>query len=247
MPDNATVMDLDVVITETNAISVPDPIKVALVRDLAPIATRLALYGQKAETVTVNSEQDANVAAEVCDQISEDMKTVKNHDVLSKITDGLHKLHRRWTGLRDEFLVPLEANRKTIKGKILTWQEAERQKAETEQRRLQAEADEKARRQQEALLKKAESMKTPEKQEQYREQAQAVIAPTVIIAAPKAAIRATRRWKVKSVDPQTFIRAAAQDVNMQGYIEIKTTMLERGKAANPGLQLPGVVFEQQLV
>ena len=246
MSENSEITEVAEIIAATNAATIQEPIKLALVRDLGPIADRIPLYQQKAKEIVVDCEGAAVSAATACDEIAEDLKLVKDNEVLGRITNGLHGLHKRWVGLRDRFVTPLEASRKEIKGKVLSWQETERVKAEEETRRLQAAADEKARREQEALLKKSASMKTEAKQVQYQEAAQAVIAPTVVVEAPKSGMRVSRVWTVKSVDEAKFFAALATDRNLQGFVTIERTKLARGKAANPSMTIPGVEFIQQV-
>lgn len=236
-------VQIEAAIDAVNAVKVEDKIKLALVADLKPVAGRLQFYAD-AVNVPVTNQVEADSAEQICKQIAVDVKIVKEQEVLSKITDGLHKLHRQFTGLRDLFLTPMESSRKAIKGKIGAWQEQERQKAEELQRKLQAEADAKARAEQEKLLKKAESMKTPEKQEQYREAAAAVVVPTITIQAAKTGMKFSTRWKVKEVNQDAFFAAVATDKSLRGYIEIKETAMERSKAANPNIEIPGIVFEK---
>ena len=233
------------VIKETNAIvPVADGIRAALVRDLGPVAARLARYEGAATLAPVLNKQDADRAAALCEEIAQDIKTVKGHEVLSKITAGLHGLHRRWTGLVSEFITPMDTARRQIKSNILKWETAEREKAEAEQRRLQAIADEAARRERERLEKLAEQRKTPEVKEAYLEQAAQVQAPVIRVAAPVVNIRRQKRWVVKAVDEEAFFAAAAQDRNLRGYAEIDKNRLARAKSANPGMEVAGITFEQ---
>jgi len=236
-------IQIEAAIEAVNAVKVEDKIKVALVADLKPIAGRLQFYAD-AVNVPVTNQVEADAAEQICKQIAADVKAVKEQEVLSKITTGLHELHRKFTGLRDLFLTPMESNRKTIKNKIGAWQQQEQEKAEALQRKLQAEAEAKARAEQEKLLKKAESMKTPEKQEQYREQAQAVIVPTITIAAAKTGMKFSTRWKVKEINHDAFFAALATDKSLRGYVDIKTTAMERVKAGNLNIEIAGVTFEK---
>lgn len=232
------------VVKETNAIvPVADGIRAALVRDLGPVADRLARY-EGAALAPVLNKQDADGAAELCEQIAQDIKAVKGHEVLSKITAGLHGLHRRWTGLVNEFVNPMDTARRQIKSNILKWETEEREKAEAEQRRLQAIADEQARRERERLEKLAEQRKTPEVKEAYKEQAAQVQAPVIQVAAPVVNIRRQKRWVVKAVDEAAFFTAAGADKNLRGYAEIDKNRLARAKAANPGMEVAGITFEQ---
>ncbi len=242
--ERTELVEIERAVKACNAVAVPDPVRIALVRDLRPIAERLAEYSRVANTLDVLDKDDADSATICWAGIAADIKAVKDHQVLGAITAGLHDLHRKWTGLRDLFVDPMERDRKTIKGKVIAWQEAERKKAEEIQRGLQAEADEKARKEREALLKKAKSVKTPEKKEAYQEQAASVIAPTVHVEAPKSGLRTARAWKVKKIELGVFFKALAERHDLSGYVEVKTTRMESVKAGNPATEIPGVVFEQ---
>ena len=238
------IQTMKAVIKETNAIvPMTNGIRAALVRDLGPMTDRLARY-EGAALVPVSNKQDADGAAVLCEQIAQDIKAVKGHEVLSKITAGLHGLHRRWTGLINDFVTPMEAARRQIKSNILKWETAEREKAEAEQRRLQALADEQARKERERLEKQAAKMKTEERREALLEQAASVAAPVIQVSAPVTGIRRQKRWTVKAVDEAAFFAALAQDKNLRGYVEIDKARLARGKAANPGMEVAGITFEQ---
>jgi hypothetical protein len=115
---------------------------------------------------------------------------------------------------------------------------------------LQADADAKAERERRALQAKADTVKTPEKKAMYQQQAEAVIPPTVTVQARTADISTQRRWKVKAFDPAAFTQAAAVDGNVRGYIDYGDKFLhglERAKANNKGLEIPGVKFDQVTV
>jgi hypothetical protein len=213
------------------------------VRDLTPVIGRWAEYDAVAAK-PVSNKADADAAAVVCNKIADDIRAVKSHEVLSKITSGLHTLHRRWTGLVGEFVNPMDAARRQIKTNILKWEDAERQKAEAEQRRLQVIADENARKERERLEKLAEQRKSPALKEAYREQAAQVVAPVINIEAQRTSIRRAKAWKIMEIDDSVFFGALAQDKNLRGYVEINKTRLERAKAANPTMNIPGVVFDQ---
>lgn len=240
----ASVAVAEIVKETRDSLAISDQIKAALVTDLGPVYDRLAQYELDAAEIIVNSEATATKAVAVYDAIAADIKTVEDHEILAKITKGLHGLHKKWTAFRGGLTTPLETARKTIKNKVITWQEAERVKAEEEQRRLQAEADAKARAEQEKLLKKAEAAKRPETIERYQEQAAAVQASTVRVEAPKSTLRVTRVWAVKSIDQAAFFAALATRQDLRGLVTIDQTKLARVKAANPMFEAPGVEFHQ---
>jgi len=231
-------------ITETNALEIADPVRQSLVSDLQPVANQIAAYEAAAKTMEATDTESAKAITELCETIATDIKTVKNQEVLSKIVKGLHSMHRRWTTIRGTFLDPMEAARKTLKGKVMDWDDAEQAKADEIERKQQAEVDAKARREREALEKKAAAIKTPEKKEALLEQAAATVAPTVTVNAPKSGIRSQLKWAVKSVDTGVFLAAAASNPMMAGFIEIKENMLARSKASNPAFACAGVEFHQ---
>ena len=238
------IQTVDAVVKETNAVvPVSDSIRAVLVRDLGPVQERISEY-LRCMKAPVTNQAEADRAALVCADIATDIKAVKEHEILSKITAGLHTLHRRWTGLVNDFVTPMEAARRQIKSNILKWETAEREKAEAEQRRLQALADEQARKERERLEKQAAKMKTEERREALLEQAAAVAAPVIQVSAPVTGIRRQKRWTVKEVDEAAFFAALAQDKNLRGYVEIDRNRLARGKAANPGMEVAGITFEQ---
>ena len=239
------VVELEAVIGATNALTIPNKVQATLMADLGPVASSIERYADMAAVVKVRNQDEAVAVSATCDEIAAAVKLVKEHDMLAKITAGLHGAHRRWTAFRDAFVVPLEASRKTMKQAVITFQEAERVKAEAEQRRLQSEADAKARAEQERLLKLAEQRKTPEKQAEYREAAAAVIAPKVVVEAPKA-MKVSRVWVVKAVDEAAFFAALARDPTLRGYVTIDRTKLARSKAANVATEIAGVTFTQEV-
>ena len=125
----------------------------------------------------------------------------------------------------------------------MDWQSEQARLAAKRQADLQAAADATAAKERDKLLAQAAKAKKPETVAAKLEQAAAVIAPTVIVAAPKA-VKTRKVWIVKAVDHAAFFAAVARDESLRGYIEINMTAMTRGKAANVMMTIPGVVFEQ---
>lgn len=239
---NGQMNEVEDVIQATNSLTITDGIRTAIVGELAPIVANIAQYEAVATTCRVVTEQDAAQYAEVVNAISTDLAALKKCDTFQRIVDGLHKAHKRWVAARQLIETPLEVAKRTIRGHVLAWQEAQRKEAEERQRKLQAEADEKARRERERLEAQAAKLKTEAKREERLAEAQAVIAPTVTVCAPKV-LGTRRRWIVKSVDAVALCAAIATNPTLCGYIEIQRSRLERAKAANPAMTVHGVVFE----
>lgn len=136
-----------------------------------------------------------------------------------------------------------------VKGKVLAWQQAEHEKAEEVRRKLQAEADAKARAEQERLLAIAAKRKTETKKEEYRQAAAAVVAPTVVVAAEKVTAAGTV--------PRTTYRAVLEDMTAliaaaaAGHQQARLVLSFDNRAADGlaralkvNLSIPGVRVEE---
>jgi len=242
--ERVELVQVNKLVEATNAVAVSNPIREELIRTLSPVAERMAGYAEMAQTINVTCQDDADVAAKADKEIAADIKLVEGNDVLSKIIRGLDQLHGKAVAVRSLFVNPMKGYRKTIRQPVLDWEAAEKKKADDLARKLNAEANAKAARDQAALLKKADAVKTPDKQEAYREQAAATVAPTVHVEAPKTGMRKSTAWKVTAINEALFFKALGERFDLRGYVEIKQTAMERVKAANPSTEIPGVVFEQ---
>lgn len=238
------ISELELFLDDTNALAVQDQKRAALIATLKPIASGIGDLYQYSIDVRVTDESSAKKAAEVRDHM---LSCASLAETAIREFDGnllgrLFNAHRKGTALIARFTV-LNEYARTVKQKILRWQQDEADKAEKERQRLQAIVDEKARVEKERLEKLAEKRVTPEVKEKYREQAAAVVAPVVFVAPPTKAVSAQKRWRVKAVD----MTLMGIPPSVQGYVEIKISNLERAKAANSMLEVPGVSFHQVLV
>ena len=163
-------VEIEKAVEACNAVAVPDPIRAALVKDLGPVANRLAEYAEAAAIIRVVNQASADEAIIFCDRIAADIKTVENHEIVSRIIDGLYKLHRQWTGLREMFVGSMKNNRKTIKGEVTAWEQFEKEKAEALRAKLQAEED--ARKARERERQEAEARRQRQIEEDARRKAE---------------------------------------------------------------------------
>lgn len=102
-----------------------------------------------------------------------------------------------------EVINPLNRAEEIAKRKLVAYTQEQERKRQEEQRRLQAEADERARREKERLEKEAAKLKTPEKQAEKLEAAAAVVAPVIHVepAVEKVAGVSVRKiWKYRVTD-----------------------------------------------
>lgn len=244
----AQITELKLIVTETNEVTVSDTALHDAARILQPIAMSIPDEIAYAKTLRVTNQAEADAAVARREIMLANATLAKDtvNGFQGGIISKLHNLHRRWTAFRSLF-DPLEGAAKQVKQIVIAWQEDERRKAEAEERRLQAEADERARKERERLEKQAEKLKTPELKEERLEAAAAVMAPVITVSRPTAAVKGQKRWKVKEFDLAAFLTAAANEPSLQGYIELKITNLERAKAANSALVVPGITFHQVVV
>ena len=173
-----------------------------LEREIAPVL-------QRANTITVRSQDDRNDAMEFLRAVKGANKRAT--EFFGPIVDAAHKAWKQTTASRASILDPLEAAEKRVKATVSGYDQEQERIRQEEQRRLQAIADEEARRERERLEKQAAKLKTPEKREAKLEEAAAVFAPVVHIVEPeKQAGESTRkRWKMKMNDKAALIAAAA--------------------------------------
>ena len=245
---NNEVLDLEVVAGESQKLAITGDVRAELVAQLGEVKARIPMHVSDAERMVVQSVHDAAYADEKLAAIMADEKIISDKSgVLAGLIESANRFHKTLTGWRATFTDPLAEAKRKIKAKRDEYTRIEAEKAAREQARLQAEADAKARREQEALLKKAETLKTPEKQEEYRQAAAAVVAPQIFVAAPAARKGAQKRWFVKSVDKAAFVKAVIANPMLIGYITIDEAGLVKTKAANAAFDVPGVVFEQRTV
>ena len=133
-----------------------------------------------------------------------------------------------------------------VKDKALSWkQEADRQAA-AEAARLQAVADEKARRERERLEREAAKLKTPEKREERLAEAEMVAAPVITAADPTAGVQgaATRKtWKAELTDLAALIAAAQPGSVAASLLAFNQKAADAFARSTKGaVQVPGVKF-----
>lgn len=238
------ILSLQSACDDTTALHIYQCERAELLATLKPIAGRIQTHVSYADTVIIKTLDDALTAAAQRDKVLADCETAKQsiNEFSGGLIEKLFKLHRGWTGGRALFTEPLESAAKTLKEKIGQFEWEQEQIAESRRQKLQAEADEKARREREAAEKKARAAVKPETRQKYEEQAAAVVAPVIVVPVAKTGTKFQQRWKVQNVN----LTEMGIPAGVQGWIEIKTTALERGKAANPMLIVPGVNFHQVL-
>lgn len=245
--EDREVLTPELIVKESNLPLVQDSDAKALFEAVGPLVDRRHLYAQKAAGLIVKTEADAIAANDVLKEIAADTKTAL--DAIKAHKDAAKKRHTLWTTFESFFVDPFEAAKKQIKSKVFSWQQAEQAKAQAEQRRLQAIADEAARKERQRLEAEAAKLKTPEKKEARLEQASQVIAPTITIQAPKSGIRARTDVVVEILDIVAFVKDAAVRVDLCGYIDQErlASALKKAKTSNKMFNCEGVRFSERMV
>ena len=93
--------------------------------------------------------------------------------------------HKAIVGYEKRFTDILDGAEKRIRQAIQAWDADEAERIRVERARLQALADEQARKERERLAREAAKLKTPELRAQRMEQAAAVVAPVVQVSMPE--------------------------------------------------------------
>ena len=163
------------------------------------------------------------------------------------LKDAAKAAHSAICGKENEGTAIIDDAERIVKGKVLAWQQAERAKAEEAQRKAQAAADEEARRERDRLVKEAARLKTPEKKQERLEQAAAVAAPVIMVAAPVveacgSGVRTT--WKAECVDMAALIAAAVPGSLAASFLVFDQKAADAFARATKGAtKVAGVAFK----
>ncbi|MBT9133201.1 MAG: hypothetical protein DDT33_01737 [Firmicutes bacterium] len=132
------------------------------------------------------------------------------------------------------------------KSKALIWKQNQDRIIAEEQRKLQAEADLKARKEKERLEKEAEKLKTPEKKEERLQAAAEVVAPVVTVASPVANVKGVgsrKVWKGEVTDMAALIAAATPGSVAASFLEVNQKRVDGfARSTKNTVKVPGVDF-----
>jgi hypothetical protein len=162
-------------------------------------------------------EMTKHISVKTADERSQIYQTVKDTktyrarviDFFAPMKKKAAEAHKAIVAQEKAITDKLDDFEKAAKRAILDFDCEEERKRAAEQRRLQAEADERARKERERLEREAAKLKTPELKEARLEAAAAVVAPVIELAptVEKQAGESTRKiWKARIVDPKIIPR-----------------------------------------
>ena len=201
----------------------------------------------QANSITIATSEDYQGAGEFLKAIKGAQKTVKDH--FGPMKTAAHAAWKKITTTEADTLVPLDNAERTVKRIMVKWATEQESIRQEEQMRLQAKADEEARRERERLEKEAAKLKTPELKEARMEAAAQVVAPVVQVASAAPVIKGqsiTKRWKARIDDPKAAAMALVQFVDWKAYIKINTAELDRfASRTKGGVKLDGVTFFEE--
>lgn len=198
------------------------------------IVNAVAVIEQQAVVKVANVTERGN-ALELCKQIK-----ARRAEVVEFFRDTKEKAHAAWKAIvaqEKSFTDRLDGAERKIKAAVMSYDREQEAIRQAEQRRLQAEADEAARRERERLEKQAAKLKTPEKREAVLEQAAMVAAPVIQLApvAPKVeGVSVRKTWKARVVDEAKIPRE---------FLMVNERALDAyAKATKGKMQVAGVEF-----
>ena len=197
-----------------------------------------------AQSLTVATSDDANSAMSKLSEIKRIRKSVC--DWFAPMKKAASEAHKAIVSREKEITDVADEAERVVKDKVLAWQQEQQRLAAAEQARLQAEADEKARRERERLEKEAAKLKTPELRQERLEQAASIVAPVVTIAAPVATAAGTstrKTWRAELVDIGKLIEAAPGNATAASLLVFNEQAANAFARATKGnVAIPGVKF-----
>lgn len=208
------------------------------------LQTKLAPLHQQALDLTVVSRETCEAAVALAGEAAGTVK--KLEDFFDPNIATAYKLHKDLVAQKKRVIDPALQAKSIAKAKANAWMAAEEEKRLAEQRRLQAEADERARQEREALEEKAMLAESPEQTDRFIEEAQHKAAPVVLVAPPPKVAGAVVRekWTCRVVDrPALMAFIEKENPFRWDLLTINEAELKRIALAQREMaKLPGVEF-----
>lgn len=199
---------------------------------------------QRATAIVIRDPQQYEQAAAFLKAIKAAQKTVV--DFFGPMKTKAHAAWKAITSQETETLAPLAEAERHVKNKMLDFAQEQERIRQAEERRLQAEADERARKERERLEREAAKLKSEERREAKLEQAAAIQAPVVTVAAttPDVAGQSIRKtWKARIVDPKAAATALLAFPDWQAYLTLQQGAVDKFAVRTKGqVAIPGVEF-----
>ena len=157
-----------------------------------------------------------------------------------------HAAWKKIVAAEKEWTDKCDAVESSVKRVVLAYDDEQAKILAREQARLQAEADEAARKERERLKKEAARLKTPEKREERLAQAASVAAPVIQVAAPEKmeGVSTRKVWSAQIVSMADLVKAAASgnELAMSFLCFNQSAAAATARATKGAVTVPGVKF-----
>jgi hypothetical protein len=198
-----------------------------------------------ADAINVTNAEQYQGASLLLKEVKTAMERV-DVELIEPAKEAKRKAEKNRKNLVDIFRAPLEKAEGIIKSKMLMYKSEEELKRIAEERRLQAEADERARKEREKLLKHASKLKTPERQEEYRQMAEEVEVPVVTVPSKVPEIKGQsfrKIWKGRVIDKAAFLEFVVNNPHFLHMIDVNQKELNNFASSSKGeVVLLGIEF-----
>ena len=218
---------------EQGAVVVPQEVQTGLDK-IVVWATALRILNNDDRALALSTLKQVKEKRSAIVAFFEPMKTAA-HAAWKKVVSS----EKEWTDKCD-------AVEQAVKRVVIAFDDEQAKIRAREQARLQAEADEAARKERERLEKEAAKLKTPEKREERLAQAAAVAAPVIQVAAPEKVegVSARKVWSAQIIDMKDLVKAAAggNELAMSFLSFNQSAASATARATKGAVNVPGVKF-----
>jgi hypothetical protein len=195
----------------------------------------------RANSIAIRTAEDYVSASEFLKAIKAAQKRVSDH--FEPMKQAAHAAWKKITAKEAEAMEPLANAERSVKALMIEWRVEQDRIRNAEQAKLQAEADERARKEREALEAKAAKMKTESKRDEYLERAAVVVAPIVTVesSVPNVkgqSIRTT--WKARLVSLSALTGIPEGDVRLSMVTFDQAAANKLAVATKGAMSVPGV-------
>lgn len=195
----------------------------------------------RASKMTIRTSGDYEDASEFLKAVKSTQKRVA--DYFGPMKQAAHCAWKKITAKEAEAMEPLANAERSVKALMIEWRVEQDRIRNAEQAKLQAEADERARKEREALEAKAAKMKTESKRDEYLERAAVVVAPIVTVesSVPNVkgqSIRTT--WKARLVSLSALTGIPEGDVRLSMVTFDQAAANKLAVATKGAMSVPGV-------
>jgi hypothetical protein len=213
-----------------------------LEKEISPIISQ-------ADRIVISNPVQYEGAADFLKDLKSAQKKVT--DFFAPLKKKAHETWKAITTKEGEVLNPLQNSEAMIKNKMIVFQKVEEEKRIAEQRRLQAEAEEQARKERERLQKQAEKLKTPELKEQRLQEAEEVEVAVITVQSEVPEVKGIsyrKIWKAEITDKPEFVRAALKNATLMSFIHIDATQMNKLATMTKGeISYPGIRFYEEKI